>query len=85
MSTPAQEKDFVKAIAADLPNKLLGTALDFIRDNMSPSEVFDPERIREYVKNTCCPEEVFTKDELSDWAKENGFTKPEKFSYTELT
>lgn len=85
MSTPVQEKDFVKAIAAELPNKLLGTALDFIRDNMEPTEVYGAEKIIKNVQNTCCPDEVFTDQELSDWAKENGFTKPEKISYTELT
>ena len=85
MSTANQEKSFVAAIGKELPNTLLGTSLDWIRDNMDPSEVFDGDKIRNWVSNTCTPEEVFKKSELNAWALENGYTKEQKHSYTELT
>lgn len=39
MSSADQDKSFKKAIGEELPNSLLGTAIDWIRDNMNPDEV----------------------------------------------
>lgn len=84
MSTVSQEKDFKKAIGEELPVSLLGTAIDWIRDNMNPDEVFDMAALKSFVGNTCQPDEVFHDTELKKWAEGKGYTRPDRISYTEL-
>jgi hypothetical protein len=86
MSNPVErDKAFKKTMGAELPNSLLGTALDFIRDHMNPDEVFDQSRLNSFVGNTALPEEVFREDELIKWAAEKGYTKQDKQPYRQLT
>lgn len=77
MTSVKQDKDFIKAVAAELPDKLLQTTIDFIRDNLNPDEVFDQERLNRFVGESAKADEVFKETELHDWAIENGYTKPE--------
>ena len=84
MSSADQDKSFKKAIGEELPNSLLGTAIDWIRDNMNPDEVFDMAKIKSFVGNTCLPDEVFHDTDLKNWAEDKGYTRPDKISYTEL-
>lgn len=75
MSTLLQEKDFKKAMAEELPLSLLGTAIDWIRDNMNPDQVFATSALRSFISNTCQPDEVFSDEELKKWAEGKGFAK----------
>lgn len=84
MSSSEQDKSFKKAIGEELPNSLLGTAIDWIRDNINPDEVFEMAALKSFVGNTCLPDEVFSDEELKKWAEAKGFTREDKIRYTEL-
>lgn len=75
MSSTTQDKSFKKAIGDELPQSLLGTAVDWIRDNMNPDQVFDEARLNKFVGNTAKVDEVFDEDELHKWAEEHGYKK----------
>lgn len=75
MGATVNEKSFKKAMGEELPNSLLGSALDWIRDNMTPDGVFDQQRLNKFVGNTAQPDEVFNEQELESWAREKGFVK----------
>lgn len=77
-TTKTQEMDFKKSMAEALPLSFLGSVLDWIRDNLSPDEVFEGVELRKFVGNVAMPGEVFTEKELAQWAIDNGFTPPEK-------
>lgn len=84
MSSADQDKSFKKAIGDELPNSMLGTAIDWIRDNMNPDEVFNMARIKSFVGNTCLPDDVFSDEELKKWSESKGYTRPARINYTEL-
>ena len=81
MTSAKQDLSFKKAIGEELPSSLLGSAIDWISDNLNPDEVFDMGLLRSFVGNTNKPDEVFTDEDLKAWALENGFTKQERVSY----
>jgi hypothetical protein len=78
MTSVKQDKDFIKAIAAELPDKLLQTTIDFIRDNLNPDDVFDQKRLNQFVGDAATPDEVFSSEQLEAYAKEQGWQVPEK-------
>jgi hypothetical protein len=78
MTTKHEDDSFKNMLSNELPRSLLGSAIDWIRDNMQPDQVFDQARLKQFVGNTSSPDEVFSESDLSAWAKENGFTEPEK-------
>lgn len=73
-----REKAFKKTIGAELPDSLLTTALDFIRDNMNPDEVFDQSRLNSFVGNTATPDEVFNMDTLESFGRKRGWVINDK-------
>lgn len=85
MSTsPKQETAFARMVGEELPKSLLGTSLDWIRDNLNPDAVFEQTRLNRFVGNTATPDEVFSDEVLKAWAIKKGFTAPEKkHSYLE--
>jgi hypothetical protein len=40
---------------------------------MDPEQVFGKEELKEWIQDRKNPEDVFTADQLSIWAKENGY------------
>lgn len=53
---------------------MLDSLVDWMRDNLSPSEVFNDDQLTAWAKERE-PEDVFSDKELEAWATENGFTK----------
>lgn len=87
MTTKQQDTEFKKCIGEQLPNKLLQVAIDWLRDNMNPDEIYDQQRLNQFVGNAALPDEVFSEPDLIKWAEENGYTKPpapKRISYCEL-
>lgn len=76
-TTSRQDENFKKIIGEELPKSLLQTAIDWIRDSMSPETVFEPEKLKKFIGDTCTPAEVFSDDELNQWALDNGFVMTE--------
>ena len=79
MATYDENKRFVADL---LSASLLDDAVHWIRNNLSPEEVFDDDQLIEYVKEsadvddvsaTCTPAEVFSEQELAAWAAEQGW------------
>jgi hypothetical protein len=78
MTTVKQEKEFVAMLGNELPKSLLGDTLDWIRDNLDPGDIYDQQRLNQYVGQLAAPEEVFSEDELKAWAIDKGYIAPKK-------
>ncbi len=61
MITFGQNSEFTKHI---LPGSLLEDAIEWIRTNLNPDDVFEEDRLLEAVQAAYSPDDVFTKDEL---------------------
>jgi len=83
MSTRQQRDDFTDTLIA---SDLLDTAIEWIKTNMNPEDVFDDEalttwarendmRTREETASTYSPEDVFDQHELRNWAESNGYAE----------
>jgi len=62
-------------IGEELPRSLLGTATDWIRDNMEPADIFPMEQLKALIGDVCMADEVFSAEDLHKWARENGYVK----------
>lgn len=53
MPTTRQQKDFADTIieAVDIPPKGLGIAIDWIRENLDPEEVFDEKKLSAWAES----------------------------------
>lgn len=73
------EQQFIEHISnqaeVKFDSSLLHSAIEFIRDNFKPEEVFDDDVLRDYVCKNSLPNDVFLFSELEEWAEANGFVK----------
>ena len=53
-------------------------AIEWVKGNCDPDDVFGDNVLRDYVSNNNAPEEVFTDEVLGIWAEENGYIKQAK-------
>lgn len=65
-------------IGDELPQSILQSCIDWMRDNMNPDEVFDITELVRFISNAKMPDEVFSEQELARWAIEKGYTAPPK-------
>ena len=73
MASAQQNRDFTTAVVSQYP---LDEAIDWIRSNMEPEDVFEPETLLAWAKeNAPSPEEICSQRDLENWAEENGFTQ----------
>jgi hypothetical protein len=79
MTSKSMDASFKQEIVDNIPDKLLQIALDWIRDNMKPAEVFPESAMVSHIQDSLFPEQVFSKKELTRWAEEHllGYTSPD--------
>lgn len=78
MTTTKQDQEFKKIVGDELPNSLLQTAIDWIRDNLTPADVFGLDGVIKFIKENENCENVFDEKELEKWSLENGYRKSSK-------
>jgi len=72
MASKKENQDFIEDLISSEP---LDKAIDWIKDNMNPDEVYTEDQLITHIKKKCKPDEVFDDDDLAEWALENGFRK----------
>jgi hypothetical protein len=77
---PYANNDFKETLIADcIVDDALDKAIEWIRDNLSPDEVFVEEHLTEWamenLSNLLSVDEVYAEPELVEWATENGFVR----------
>jgi len=72
-TTPRQDQDFLNDVVG---SSLLESAIDWIKGNLYPEQVFDGKQLRQWASDSGV-EEVFSEKELTEWANENDFIKSE--------
>lgn len=77
-TTSKQDQAFNKMVSDELPNSLLQSTIDWIRDNLQPDGVFEQSQLNKFVSDVAQPDEVFSEELLRMWAIEKEFTPPEK-------
>ena len=70
MASEMENEAFTRAL---MPNYPLDEAVDWIRDNLSPEDVFTEDQIRVAAQACSDPEDVFAPSELIGWAEDNGY------------
>jgi hypothetical protein len=78
-TTTKQDQAFRELVEEQISLTVLSSALEaaieHIRDNFSPDEVFSEDALVEYVKDNKLPIDVFEEHTLESWAESNGYTK----------
>lgn len=72
MTTYHEETEFIKAV---IDTDLLSKAIEWIKENLSPEEVFIEGELVEWVGDHCAPEDVFEEEKLKAWAEDKGFVE----------
>lgn len=83
MSSRHEREDFIETV---IPSDLLDTAIEWLKTNMSPDQVFEDEalikwahdndmRTLEETAGRFSPEDVFEQHVLRDWAEQNGYVE----------
>ena len=73
MPNNRENEAFVRHILSHYP---LDDAIEWIKDNLSPDDVFDAgELFRWAERNASGVEDVFPVSDLADWAEQNGYKK----------
>jgi len=70
-TTPKEDAAFRDSL---IPNDLLEYAIEWIRSNLSPDQVFEEKILLDFASNYD-PGDVFNSGSLSDWAENNGYVK----------
>lgn len=68
-----QDNDFLNSV---IGTGLLESAIDWIKSNMSMTEVYSEKEFMDEAKNYD-PEDVCTQSSLESWAESNGYKKEE--------
>ncbi len=68
----SQETDFLKAV---ISTSLLDDAIDWIKVNLDPADVFSDEVLAEWAKEQDDPGIVFAYEQLAAWALDNDFAQ----------
>lgn len=78
MSTVAEDKAFASemkgCIEVSFDNSALENAIDWIKNNMNPHEVFHTKDLFDWASGEDC-EAIFSKSVLEGWAEANGYQK----------
>ena len=72
-TTAHQDRDFADRL---IPGRdsLLADAIEWIRGNLRPDQVFDEQELYAWAsENASDPEDVFSTHELDRWAEANGY------------
>jgi hypothetical protein len=76
MIRPAEERRFRETMMEEFPTSILTTAIDWIVQNIHPTDVFSEDQLGDSIEKTNLkPDDVFSEDVLEEWAKDNGFIK----------
>jgi len=59
------------------PSDLLNSAIDWIRTNLNPGDIFEEKELFEWVSDRGEPDSVFSNRRLCDWAESSGYKKDE--------
>ena len=70
-TTSRQDQSFLNDV---IGTGILGMAIDWIANNLSPDEVFSEKQLTEWAQNSDV-DDIFTNRQLSHWAEDNGFVK----------
>ena len=70
-----ENDEFVAAILAT--DGLLETAIEWIRQNLGPEDVFGEAALLEHVRTAYNPTEVFDAIDMDSWALDMGYVVPE--------
>jgi hypothetical protein len=75
--TGRQQRDFADEIAGHVTVDKSGllAAIEFIKSNFEPDDIFDEKDLVDYVAKSKTPEDVFPEKELAEWAESNGYVK----------
>lgn len=69
--TYRQKEDFAEKVFRES----LENAIEWIKDNLHPNDVFDAGELFKWVSKNAKPDEVFDEDDLAAWAEANGFVR----------
>jgi hypothetical protein len=72
-TTGHQDRDFADRL---IPGRdsLLADAIEWIKGNLAPDDVFDSRDLFEWAgENAANPEDVFSTHDLDSWAENNGY------------
>ncbi len=83
MSTRQEREDFIENV---IPGDLLGSAVDWIQEHLTPEQVFDEEALTQWARENdmrtpsetsshYSPEDVFDQHTLRDWSEANGYVE----------
>lgn len=70
-TTSKQDQDFLNDC---IGTGLLESAIDWIKANLSPEDVFTEKELLSWASNFD-PDDVFSKSNLESWAENNGYIK----------
>jgi hypothetical protein len=70
-TTSKQDSDFLSAV---IGTGILESSVEWIKENMSPEEVFGEKELLDWAANYD-PDSVFKVSELESWADNNGYIK----------
>lgn len=72
MASKTQNESFINAL---ISTDLLDQAIDWVKDNLEPADVYGDDVIVG-LNQKYDPQDIFTKDQLESWAEDNGYEKP---------
>jgi hypothetical protein len=61
-------------IEAKVEDSALGNAIEWIKNNLDPDDVFEEKKLLEFAAGYM-PNDVFPEIELRKWAEDNGYSK----------
>lgn len=73
MATVRHNEEFTRTL---LPTSPLDNAIEWIKSNLAPDDVFDEEELYHWARdNARSPEDVFRTADLAEWAEASGYAK----------
>ena len=73
---PTERQDFIKTV---MPHDLLDDAIEWIKDELQPEEVFDASELADWAEDNLSahrdPDDIFDDSVLGKWAEENGYVE----------
>lgn len=74
MPTYQDQRDFKKAIIAEIPDGIIDTAIDWIKSNLKPEDVFSEDDLQKWAQGMEVAS-IYPEKDLIDWAENNGYIK----------
>jgi len=66
-------REFEGMLVGKFDFDILQDIIEWIKDYIEIGEIYSDTEIKEHVNDTYAPEDMFNEEDLSIWAKENGF------------